>query len=76
MRVEKFDAKDIAALRALKFEIGDDGETGKVDGEMTIEIIRPDAKHFDLVITLPNGTQLDTRCPRGRLFDAAGTPDE
>jgi hypothetical protein len=76
MRVEKFDAKDTAALRALNFEIDDDGEVAKLDGVMRIEIIRLDATHFDLEIMLPDGTTLDVRYIRERLWVAGGTDDE
>jgi hypothetical protein len=74
MRVEKFDAKDIEALRALNFEIAADNETAKLNVDVAIEIYRPhNGNQFWLEITLPDGTELFARCTREDLFQAAGT---
>ena len=73
MRVEKFDHDDTTALRALGFDIADDGESGKLSSvTVDIEIIRPDAEWFYLL----NGTVLDTRCFRADLLEAGGIKEE
>jgi hypothetical protein len=77
MRVLKFDREEIAKLTTLGFAIDPDNEVARVsDGNMRIEIIRPDgAKHFDLMIELPNGSALACSLTRTQLAQSIAADD-
>jgi hypothetical protein len=76
MRVLKFDREEIAKLTTLGFTIDPANEVARSDGSMRIEVIRPDnAKHFDLMIELPNGSALACCLTRVQLAQAVATDD-
>ena len=53
----QFDDAVETALRAMQFEIADDGETADISGT-GVDIVEPERGVFQLTVILPNGTQL------------------
>ena len=74
MRVSKFNEQETLALRALGFEINEDGDEATAAGQMIVTALRsPDSPFFNLAIELPDEAgMLHARCPVGRALDAAG----
>ena len=54
------DKRTAAVLKAKGFTISDDDETAKIDGEMTLDIMRIAGGELRLSIDLPDGQMIST----------------
>ena len=54
------DKRTAAVLKAKGFTISDDNETAKIDGEMTLDIMRLAGGELLLSIDLPDGQMIST----------------
>jgi len=74
MRVLKFDQQELAALRALGFEIAADNESAETDAR--VGFIKPaDTGELLLQIDLPGGETLACDLSRTYILQAASADD-
>jgi hypothetical protein len=71
MRLLRFDRQADAALRAIGFNIEENGDVAKITGHMTISAVRcSDSDSLLLEIELPNGHLLDCKTSCAVLMEA------